>query len=435
MTQFAFPTINPATHNGTQLAGWLNDLMPSLWSQHAGSSRPSYAAAGMLWMDDSGSDLVLNVFDGSADTPVARVASGVASVVSGGIVLDRSSGIPIISGRPAAATPTGADDALIIRARDTAGAQIALRGTGFTSPDANAIEITSGVSPSQFTWKFQADGTLLPPSGEMTLARTSGIPAISGRLAGASPSAGDDALTISARSGAAGGTIALRGTSFTTVPNSVRLTTGASGARKDFDFLAAGTVTWPTGGAGFTVNQDIYNIGGVANFELRRFGSPTNARYLVLNSGASISVSEANGNMNFQTGSVAFIIRASDLAVFASAAAGKPGGGPWSDSSDIRIKQDIQDYEAGLDQVLALRPRTWRFREETGRDTARRWYGLIAQEAEGPMPELVTVGRESVGEMEFEDMRTLDWGPMVFALVNAVKTLAGRVAALEEGQS
>ena len=120
-----------------------------------------------------------------------------------------------------------------------------------------------------------------------------------------------------------------------------------------------------------------------------------------------------------------------DKHIAVAGAALKPGGGPWTDTSDVRIKQDIADYTSGLDAVMALRPRTYRFKPETGRDTSITHMGLIAQECEQVMPEMVSHGAGEVGEIKCADLRTLDSGPLLYALVNAVKELAGRVQELE----
>lgn len=112
---------------------------------------------------------------------------------------------------------------------------------------------------------------------------------------------------------------------------------------------------------------------------------------------------------------------------FSSAGAQMPGGGPWGDFSDVRIKDDIADYRSGLAQVLALRPRTFRFKADTGRDVALTYTGLIAQEAEGVMPELFTTGKAKVGAIELDDMRTLDAGALTYALVNAIKELSAKL--------
>lgn len=108
----------------------------------------------------------------------------------------------------------------------------------------------------------------------------------------------------------------------------------------------------------------------------------------------------------------------------------KPGGGVWADSSDERVKDNIEDYTAGLAEILALRPKKWNFKAETGRDTSITYYGLIAQGAEGPMPEMVKSGPGKLGSIELPDLRTMDATPIPFALVNAVHELQAQIDAL-----
>jgi len=105
-------------------------------------------------------------------------------------------------------------------------------------------------------------------------------------------------------------------------------------------------------------------------------------------------------------------------------AAHKPGGGPWSDVSDARIKDRVADYPAGLDAIRALRPVRYHYLPASGRDSEREHIGLIAQEAEAAMPETVTQAAHSIGDLQFDDMRVLDTGPITFALINAVRELA-----------
>jgi hypothetical protein len=98
--------------------------------------------------------------------------------------------------------------------------------------------------------------------------------------------------------------------------------------------------------------------------------------------------------------------------------------GPWNANSDERIKERISDYTAGLDQIMALRPRWFGFRSQAKRGEPGALYiGLIAQEAKQAMPETVSTGPGVAGDIELEDMHTLDPGPVTWALVNAVKTL------------
>jgi hypothetical protein len=108
----------------------------------------------------------------------------------------------------------------------------------------------------------------------------------------------------------------------------------------------------------------------------------------------------------------------------------KPGGGPWGDNSDERIKDAIADYTHGLDELLQLRPRTYQFKAATKR--ARKTYiGLVAQEVECAMPEMVTKADVELGDIHLKDMRQLDSNALTYALINAVKTLHERINQLE----
>jgi hypothetical protein len=150
---------------------------------------------------------------------------------------------------------------------------------------------------------------------------------------------------------------------------------------------------------------------------------------------ASFSLFNSVGGANLQLGT------ANNL-LFSGATASKPGGGAWADSSDARIKTVESDYKAGLAEVVSLRPVWFRYR---GNDAppdqpsphaatmGRPFVGLIAQEAETVLPELVSAGPGFVDGQPVDDLRSLDPSALIYALVNAVKTLADRLAALEGG--
>jgi Chaperone of endosialidase len=129
----------------------------------------------------------------------------------------------------------------------------------------------------------------------------------------------------------------------------------------------------------------------------------------------------------------------------------KPAGGPWSDSSDARIKTVVSDYEHGLAEVLQLAPKRYTYK---GNDTVApttatklpyedsphysvaiagtEYIGLIAQEVETVMPEMVTLATGYIdGKNKIHNIRRLDTGALIYALVNSIKELHARVQALE----
>lgn len=109
----------------------------------------------------------------------------------------------------------------------------------------------------------------------------------------------------------------------------------------------------------------------------------------------------------------------------------KTTAGPWSGISDARVKKNVEDYDRGLDAVCSLRPVTYQMNglERTDDDGATH-IGLLAQEAREVMPEMFF---ERPGELggDPEPVYYMDVGPLTYALVNSVRTLAARVEALE----
>jgi hypothetical protein len=152
----------------------------------------------------------------------------------------------------------------------------------------------------------------------------------------------------------------------------------------------------------------------------------------------------ANGNNSFRIQPDANLLMLSGLPY-------KPGGGPWLDStSDERVKNVEGQYPHGLDQIVQLRPVYYTFK---GNDTSeppskdavpypesphhkvaqeqKRFAGLIAQEVEAIFPEMVDRRAGYIDGEPVTDLRSMDTAPLIYALINAVKTLAARVTELE----
>jgi hypothetical protein len=115
----------------------------------------------------------------------------------------------------------------------------------------------------------------------------------------------------------------------------------------------------------------------------------------------------------------------------------KPGGGSWVNSSDARIKTIERPYELGLNEILELEPVVYRFkgndaaRGKQSRTAGKQFVGLVAQEVERVFPGMVTKRKGHIDGREVDDFRDLDTSELIFALVNAVKTLAAEVAELK----
>ena len=175
-------------------------------------------------------------------------------------------------------------------------------------------------------------------------------------------------------------------------------------------------------------------------------------------------------------GSVGLEMRADNNLTWSGVGAYKPGGGPWIDGSDARIKNVVGTYDSGLEQIMSLSPMRYTYKgndtslapahipdsmaEMEGREQedkgpvvvpypnskhydvaveAHEFIGLIAQEAEIGMPEIVTQREGYIDGVAVTDFRDIDQGPILFALINAVKelkafndVLTSRIAVLEK---
>lgn len=96
----------------------------------------------------------------------------------------------------------------------------------------------------------------------------------------------------------------------------------------------------------------------------------------------------------------------------------------WSNYSDEKIKLDVKDCKLGLDFVMALRPRTFRFENKDGI-----YEGLIAQEVKSVMDHQYVdfSGWIAAGENE---LQMLSYEKFVIPLINAVQELNEKVDTL-----
>jgi hypothetical protein len=101
--------------------------------------------------------------------------------------------------------------------------------------------------------------------------------------------------------------------------------------------------------------------------------------------------------------------------------------------SDIRIKDVRRDYVHGLTEIETLHPIVYTFKgnDESHTDRETEHVGLIAQEVEEIMPELVKLTNGRIDGDAVTDLRVLDQKTITFALINAVKELSARVKQLE----
>jgi hypothetical protein len=116
----------------------------------------------------------------------------------------------------------------------------------------------------------------------------------------------------------------------------------------------------------------------------------------------------------------------------------KPGGGSWAAISDARLKEDIHPYTRGLAELRALRPVRYKYKKEYWAASDRHFTGLIAQEVQDVVPEMVHPYKfQAIGD-KLIDVLAVDPSDLTYMLINAVKELdaenqqlKARLAAME----
>lgn len=189
---------------------------------------------------------------------------------------------------------------------------------------------------------------------------------------------------------------------------------GTSGVMAHFD---------PTNN-GLYVQGPIY-AGGAGNMYLGYNGSQAT---LALDGAHTLYVGPS-GAWNFTYGGSFAMNIQTDGSITIAGNAYKPGGGAWLSSSDDRLKRNVAPYYAGLKHVMRLRPISFEYNGEgDSPDDGRTYYGLSANATQKVMPELV----HEMADAKLPGQLALDAGPLVFALVNAVKDLAERLDDIED---
>lgn len=100
--------------------------------------------------------------------------------------------------------------------------------------------------------------------------------------------------------------------------------------------------------------------------------------------------------------------------------------------SDIRLKDEVEPFDAGLSELLRVKPASWRYNGK-GRvnDDGRRHVGIHAQDLRDVIPEAVHA-IAPVDDMDhLDEQLAVDPAPIMAAVVNALHEINARLVALE----
>ncbi|NJL49368.1 MAG: tail fiber domain-containing protein [Leptolyngbyaceae cyanobacterium SM2_5_2] len=106
-------------------------------------------------------------------------------------------------------------------------------------------------------------------------------------------------------------------------------------------------------------------------------------------------------------------------------------GEVWLVASDQRVKDDIQDFEKGLETVLQIHPVRFSYNGKAGTLKGEAGVGIIGQEMETILPETISHAAP-VDDLGSDDpLRIYNGSALIYVLVNAVKDLAAQVQQLQ----
>ncbi|MGA1823806.1 MAG: tail fiber domain-containing protein [bacterium] len=133
--------------------------------------------------------------------------------------------------------------------------------------------------------------------------------------------------------------------------------------------------------------------------------------------------------LNPDGGNVGIGTTSPNYTLHVNGSAGKPGGGSWTDSSDERLKKNVQNLTGALDKISQLQGVTfeWINPEEHG-DQSSVQAGLIAQDVEEVFPDWVSetepIGKDKELVEEGEKVKSLQFPHGFNAyLIEAIKEL------------
>jgi len=162
-------------------------------------------------------------------------------------------------------------------------------------------------------------------------------------------------------------------------------------------------------------------------------GNPNTTGELVVGAGNRINFRSNVGTTNAGTNQM-YLQSNGDFEVL-NGGAFKTGGGMWSSFSDKRLKNSIRDYSKGLNELMDVRPVTFKYNEKVDKMGNNNTYvGIIAQELQEVAPEMVkphNVYVDDEGTIA-EEYLSVNANDFIYMLINATQEQQASIELLKE---
>lgn len=114
--------------------------------------------------------------------------------------------------------------------------------------------------------------------------------------------------------------------------------------------------------------------------------------------------------------------------------AAKPSTNTWTISSDIRIKENVQNYTKGLETLVQINPVTYDYNGKGGfNPDIKNNVGLIAQDIKDILPESISVYKTKLNPEDTEDTELYNFNShaLTYVMINCIKQLSSEVNTLK----
>lgn len=143
--------------------------------------------------------------------------------------------------------------------------------------------------------------------------------------------------------------------------------------------------------------------------------------------GRNLLLNPSGGNVGIGTTSPSYQLQLS------TDSAAKPTSALWTIASDERIKENINSYTKGLNELLKINPITYDYNGLGGFKKGKGGVGIIAQEIAEILPDSVSSIKGKLNETDEEEIDILNFNghELTYILINAVKELKAEIEILK----